>query len=137
MGTGGSGLGAENPGSALFANQWAVWWLDVLGLKRAFQFPAVSKYDLEVTRHLGSPPMMGQMKDLNPAGLYVVIAGRVDPLIRVQLEAGFTQDVEPNWFIQPMPSKVGDVEKVLIDEIARRAKDAGGIGAEGARGTYQ
>jgi hypothetical protein len=80
--------------------------------------------------------MARQVNYLNPAGLRIVL-GRINPLIRVQLETGFSQNFELNRFLQPMPLKVSNFEKVSIGESAPRMQDPDGIAPEQARRTDQ
>jgi hypothetical protein len=108
-------------------------WLNVFGLKRSFKPPAIDEYDLEITQHLhGSPPMARHVNYLNPAGLCVVVSGRIDPLTPLQLEGVIAQNFELNCFLQPMPSIVGYFENVLIGESAHRMENPDGIARERA-----
>jgi hypothetical protein len=71
--------------------------LDVPRLERPFQFIAIGKYDYEITRHhRASPPMVRQANYLNAAELRVPRARRIEPLICVQIEAAFSQNLELN-----------------------------------------
>jgi hypothetical protein len=67
------------------------------------------------------------MNYLNPAGLRVVVSGRINPLIRVQLEAVVSHNLESNCLLQAMPSIVGYFENVSIGEPTRRMQDPNGI----------
>ena len=63
--------------------------------------------------------MVRQLNYLNLTELRALWATRIDPLICVQLEADFSQNVEFNCFRQTVALKPRDVKKVLIREVAR------------------
>lgn len=70
------------------------------------------------------------MKDLNPAKVRCAGIGRlafnaldVEPLIGGHLKAHLAENFEPNWFLQDMSSKLGELDLVTVGDIAGSMDD--------------